>query len=539
MAWARVAVVDENYLPQAQVTVEAMDLDALAHGPLTTAVTDNGGMVLFLSLPDNKRYVFKPRTTRAAGSYGATTQYGKLNTQILAHSAMQCVDAYVEPSGQWSTDATIQAAFTRLGALTGRFTVFIQNGTYTENLTISSNTATFEVRGCGSVIANWPLAYPFAPSPGPVGAIIDGGNGVTLTLSGNKEVVLVGLELKNNSASATIAPSNAAVDVLLDNCYVHNDGAGSVIISASGPQQLRIRECIVVGAVGVDAINCPAATTLAIVERCSIQGRVISVGAQMQVRDTAINATNTTGVIYPGVSFGKVTRCTVTQAGTGDGVVLSNRGSVQFFWFIDHNDIEGVGTGNAINVGNNNVCQLTGNGLNSWSVGIKISATSAKATLRGNTYQSVTTFVSTSQPFLIGARAYANTAQSIPNGSLTKMQLDTVSFDPNGNFDKTTNYRYTCPASGYYQVNAQVEYDAGAAAGLFRTIQLFVNGVQRSVGEAQPGHTTYQGLVATDLLQLNAGDYVEVFVYQDSGAAAPLLLIAGAANYMSIYLVQQ
>lgn len=49
---------------------------------------------------------------------------------------------------------------------------------------------------------------------------------------------------------------------------------------------------------------------------------------------------------------------------------------------------------------------------------------------------------------------YRNTsAQSISGSTWTKAQLQTEEFDTAGNYDPTTNYRFTPTTAGYYQIN--------------------------------------------------------------------------------------
>ena len=46
--------------------------------------------------------------------------------------------------------------------------------------------------------------------------------------------------------------------------------------------------------------------------------------------------------------------------------------------------------------------------------------------------------------------AYVSSNQTLTNGVWTKAQMDTKSFDTDGEFDATTNYRFTPTVAGYY-----------------------------------------------------------------------------------------
>ncbi len=53
--------------------------------------------------------------------------------------------------------------------------------------------------------------------------------------------------------------------------------------------------------------------------------------------------------------------------------------------------------------------------------------------------------------------AYGTTAQqNVTANVATKVQLNAEAFDTNGNYDPTTNYRFTPTVAGYYQINYAV-----------------------------------------------------------------------------------
>lgn len=125
------------------------------------------------------------------------------------------------------------------------------------------------------------------------------------------------------------------------------------------------------------------------------------------------------------------------------------------------------------------------------------------------------------------ARAFQSTIQSIPNATFTKLTIDTVSYDPNSNLDVVTNHRYTAPVTGYYRVTGSVLM-ASAATGLIAKI--YVNGspVTASI------QGTLLGGLAADEIHLNAGDFVEVFVSQSSGAAVNTVPAAPQTCYLAV-----
>lgn len=116
--------------------------------------------------------------------------------------------------------------------------------------------------------------------------------------------------------------------------------------------------------------------------------------------------------------------------------------------------------------------------------------------------------------------AYMSTAtQSISNASFTKVQFNTEIFDTNNNYDPTTNYRFTPTVAGYYQINATIIF-ANAASG--RMIHcIFKNGSEYA-RLSNLNLATTSGVRASGgaVIYMNGStDYLELFVYQDSGGA--------------------
>ena len=115
--------------------------------------------------------------------------------------------------------------------------------------------------------------------------------------------------------------------------------------------------------------------------------------------------------------------------------------------------------------------------------------------------------------------AYQSSAQSIPNASFTKLQLQTKVFDTASCFDNSTNYRFTPNVAGYYQINGQVSI-GGAALG-YSQITIYKNGSEYSRGSVSPNNTSVGAQsTVSNLVYLNGStDYVELYVYQNSGGS--------------------
>ena len=112
--------------------------------------------------------------------------------------------------------------------------------------------------------------------------------------------------------------------------------------------------------------------------------------------------------------------------------------------------------------------------------------------------------------------AYQSTAQSIPNGTYTKIQYQTKEFDITSAYDAVTNYRFQPLVTGYYQINAAVYFTTGAASTL---LTIFRNNIEYRRG-CQSGGVAGSGQLATvaSLIFFNGTtDYIEMQGFQASG----------------------
>lgn len=108
------------------------------------------------------------------------------------------------------------------------------------------------------------------------------------------------------------------------------------------------------------------------------------------------------------------------------------------------------------------------------------------------------------------ASVYLAAAQSVTSGVTTKVAFDTVEFDPYALWD-AVNKRFIAKIAGYYRVFGAVR-GGGATSTSTLFVYLYKNGsVYKTLGLIQSGSPTgdLQGIGST-LIQLNAGDYVEM-----------------------------
>lgn len=117
----------------------------------------------------------------------------------------------------------------------------------------------------------------------------------------------------------------------------------------------------------------------------------------------------------------------------------------------------------------------------------------------------------------IAGRAYLDTVQSIPSGVTTKVLLDTVDFDQGSGWDIANN-KYIAPDDGFYQVNSSAQFDTSLDGGGI-SVRIFKNGVEVAANLV-PTNSANEDVqaAANDILQLSAGDEIEIYVRQDSGS---------------------
>lgn len=120
----------------------------------------------------------------------------------------------------------------------------------------------------------------------------------------------------------------------------------------------------------------------------------------------------------------------------------------------------------------------------------------------------------------IGARIYNNATQSIPNAAATALTFNSEYFDTDAMHDPLGSYpsRLTATTTGKYVITANVGFEANATG--TRMVGIKLNGTTYIAQQTWAGFTGDSNIVnVTATVRMNAGDYVEVFVYQSSGGA--------------------
>lgn len=137
------------------------------------------------------------------------------------------------------------------------------------------------------------------------------------------------------------------------------------------------------------------------------------------------------------------------------------------------------------------------------------------------------------------ARYMTAAGQSIANNTTTVINFGTAVIDTHSRVTVGAAWKFTASIGGYYRVSAAVLF-AGTttwALGEAASLNLYNNGGAVSILDRKDnfdgGGTQFLQLSGSDVIQLVAGDLLDIRVLQGSGAALSLHTDA-AANYISI-----
>lgn len=119
------------------------------------------------------------------------------------------------------------------------------------------------------------------------------------------------------------------------------------------------------------------------------------------------------------------------------------------------------------------------------------------------------------------AQLYKTAPQSTATGTFTTLSFDAEVIDSDGaHSTSTNNSRFTAQTSGWYQVSASIHWNPDSTAGFrMTTIDINNSGTPQFFDMSVPMSDNSLVLNPCGMLFLNVGDYVEVKVYQNSGAS--------------------
>jgi len=130
-------------------------------------------------------------------------------------------------------------------------------------------------------------------------------------------------------------------------------------------------------------------------------------------------------------------------------------------------------------------------------------------------------------------RVYTSVSISIPSTTYTTLNFNVEDYDVTGDFNMLTD-RFISPSSGYYRVSLMVTFTPMYDGEIILAVALS-EGVFESGCYAQASHTNVLSAGFTDIIYLDAGDYLEVQVYHTGGT--PRFVYgnsAGTYTYLTI-----
>lgn len=108
------------------------------------------------------------------------------------------------------------------------------------------------------------------------------------------------------------------------------------------------------------------------------------------------------------------------------------------------------------------------------------------------------------------AKATTTTNQSLTNASWTKINFETEVFDFNNNYDGATNYNYTVPITGLYEIKSTLQVTSATSA----IIAIYKNNSIIDRGNIIPKSSSLNiGLIYDDIHLLTAGDVIDTRCY--------------------------
>jgi hypothetical protein len=128
---------------------------------------------------------------------------------------------------------------------------------------------------------------------------------------------------------------------------------------------------------------------------------------------------------------------------------------------------------------------------------------------------------------IVAARYTSASGQTIPNVTSTVVNFNTKEYDTHNAVTTGTNWKFTAPVAGFYNVSSHVLYSSFTSGGI-GTVSLSIskNGsfycdIGRSLFYSESGGTFKVAYGLTDI-RLNAGDEINISTYNNSGASRTL-----------------
>ena len=117
-------------------------------------------------------------------------------------------------------------------------------------------------------------------------------------------------------------------------------------------------------------------------------------------------------------------------------------------------------------------------------------------------------------------QAGLSSSQSITNDTYVKITCDTEVFDTDGTYDNTTNYRWTPAVVGKYYVYCLTRFLTATDFDNFYIV-IYKNGAIHFLSNTR--NTNYDSQFISGIVDCDADDYFEAFVYQTTAGAQDII----------------
>lgn len=139
-------------------------------------------------------------------------------------------------------------------------------------------------------------------------------------------------------------------------------------------------------------------------------------------------------------------------------------------------------------------------------------------------------------PNFVGCSLFSTSTTSATNSTYTAVLFNSEEFDTDGFHSTSVNTsRITIPTGlgGKYLVNGFGEWDNSALG--YRSLHIYVNGTRTKNNYLQPS-VIFPTEQISCVLNLSAGDYIELFVNQDSGTTRSFYVPQSDGAFQVTYL---
>jgi hypothetical protein len=492
----------------------------------TPTVTSDGQLLIGSTTLPNIRV----NTLTAGSGINITNGNGTItiatNGMGDLHTARYIVSAGGAADGANYT--TIASAITAAVAAGGNQTIFIQPGTYTENLTLSAN-INLAAYNCDATTPN---------------VTISG----TLTASFAGTASISGIRLQTNSANVLSITGSSATIINLVNCFINATNNTAISVSSTSTS-VRINMFACQGDLTTTGIAYFAVQRgILAIRNCnfgnsggSTTASTLSNEASLIIKDSLFSniftTSNTSAVSCVNTDFFGSGTATFTFNGTGTNNIDFCRIESGTNSAISIGAGAGL-TANHISINSSNANAITGAGTLTYSDVIFYgSSNTVNTTTQTGNYVDLGKYKARSQPAFL---AYLASTASNKTGAGTAYTLGTDAltevFDQGGDFN--TNGTFTAPVTGKYDLGSGVNMSGVTAAmtvGLFEivTSNRIYSNVPFGPGKVFDNNTAIAYFLSA-LADMDAADTAtfRVTLFNGAGNDVDITGTAGATTYV-------